>query len=167
MACFNVNVFAGGRCDCPDTVWQKSLGTSKQGMTMRRAIRFVDSTVLRPPRVSLAVRGHELNPLRYSNPNCEIERIEEFEALPQDLLIRPVHLAPPLGDELNRPAFRAAELIIFQIGVMDDLGNLLERLIAQVEMLQQGFKRTVIADVGEIAPKHVEADCAWMRIRVR
>src|SRR5229473_1671488 len=54
------------------------------------------------------------------------------------------------------------KLVVFQIDVVDNLGNLTQTLDAsQGESLEHGFKRAVFAVMSELGSKHVERNCAF------
>src|SRR5487761_132486 len=89
-------------------------------------------------------------------------------------MIKSLHqLHPPcqefvVGDPRARPAFQhfvyaeaflAAEFLIQQVRIVDDLPNDCDPVVSDWKRLLQGFERAILAPVPKAAVKHVEGHC--------
>src|SRR5262245_7089272 len=75
-------------------------------------------------------------------------------------------IARDRADAVDRAAYArslfAAELVVVQIEVMDDLADRRQRGVAKAHPLDEHLERATVADVRELGLEHVEAELAWL-----
>jgi hypothetical protein len=87
-----------------------------------------------------------------------VKRVKAFEALRQNLLIGQTLLGPALEDLFHAEAFDPVKLLIFQIGVMDELSDSQNRSIPDTESFDQRFESAMIRVMAEFHLKHIVRD---------
>src|SRR5436305_3033088 len=102
--------------------------------------------------------------LRQGPPEGLIEVVEQSEAAVEAVQVLGVGERQAIDELQDAGRIGAAELRIFQIDVVDDLGDLGDPWIAQFETRDQGLERAAIPLVGELAPDGVEPHLARRRL---
>src|SRR5215471_18951120 len=88
-----------------------------------------------------------------------VEVVEQRGASPHSFVVFSCGVDDAIDEQADASGLGPAEPILFQIDVMDDLGNRGERGVsAQIELRQQRFERALVALMREVAADHVEPD---------
>jgi hypothetical protein len=99
------------------------------------------------------------SPFRFLRPlELGVKGIKTFEALGEDLLIGQTLLCPTFEDLFNSEAFDSMKFFIFQIGVMNQLGDSQNRAIPNGESFDKSFESTRVGVMAELNFKHVIRD---------
>src|SRR5437588_10032826 len=91
-----------------------------------------------------------------------METIKDDARLLQQLAIISQSCAQSVHNRVKACSFKPVELVILQIYVMNNLGNLPQTFaIAQAESLQQRFKGAILTMMREFSAIHVKGDRAF------
>ena len=91
-----------------------------------------------------------------------METIKDDARLLQQLAIVSQRFAQSVHDRIKTRSFKTVELVILQIYVMNNLGNLPQTFaIAQAESFQHRFEGAIISMMGELRAIHVEGNRAF------
>src|SRR6266481_5429988 len=117
-------------------------------------------------------------PLPFSIQNSSalqecVERVEAFEAPPQDFFVGQSFLCPTFQDTINPDRFHSLKSGVVQIGVMDHLPYLRYCFVRDRKTPDERLESAVVAMVRELGIKHVERDrardsvCTWREYKFR
>src|SRR6266404_1992742 len=91
-----------------------------------------------------------------------METIKDDACLLQQLAIVSQRCAQSIHHRIETGSFKPVELVILQIYVVNNLGNLPQTFaIAQAESLQQRFKGAILTMMSEFRAIHVKGDRAF------
>src|SRR6266566_4237770 len=91
-----------------------------------------------------------------------METIKDDTRLLQQLTIVSQRCAQSVYDRVKARGFKPVKLVVFEINVVNNLGNLPQTFaIAQAESLQQRFKGAILTMMREFSAIHVEGDRAF------
>src|SRR2546430_9382570 len=97
-----------------------------------------------------------------------METIKDNARLLQQLAIVSQRFAQSVHDRVKARSFRPVKLVILQIYVVNNLGNLPQTFaIAQAESLQQRFKGAILTVMREFSAIHVKGDRAFYGLGLR
>src|SRR5882724_8365504 len=102
-----------------------------------------------------------------------VERVEAFEAPPQDFFVGQSLLCPTFQHTINPNRFNSLKSGVVQIGVVDHLPNLGRHLVGDRKTPDERLESAVVAMVGKLSIKHVKRDCAaesvctWREYKLR
>src|SRR5690348_13675074 len=88
--------------------------------------------------------------------------IEQRRTTSQPYLVIFMGGADACDQSFDSTSLRAAELVVFQINVVDDLGNWSQRAAGESKMAHQYFKCAAVPLVRKFRFEHVETDLAWL-----
>src|SRR6266404_5269190 len=88
-----------------------------------------------------------------------METVKDDARLLQQLAIISQSCAQSVHDRIKARSFKPVKLVVLQINVVNNLGNLPQTFaIAQAESLQQRFKGAILAMMREFSAIHVKGD---------
>ena len=91
-----------------------------------------------------------------------METVKDDARLLQQLAIVSQRFAQSVHHRIKTRSFKTVELVILQIYVMNNLGNLPQTFaIAQAESFQHRFEGAIISMMGELRAIHVEGNRAF------
>src|SRR5260221_12669114 len=91
-----------------------------------------------------------------------METVKDDARLLQQLAIISQSYAQSVHHRIKAPSFKPVKLVVLQIYVMHNLGNLTQTIaIAQTKLLQHCFEGAVFAMMGEFSAIHVEGNRAF------
>src|SRR5205085_6200466 len=94
-----------------------------------------------------------------------METIKDGARLLQQLAIVSQRCAQSVHDRVKTRSFKPMKLVVLQIYVMNDLGDLTQTFAAaQAKSLEHRFERAIFAVMGKLGPKHVERNRALHRL---
>ena len=97
-----------------------------------------------------------------------METIKDDARLLQQLAIVSQRFAQSVHDRIKTRSFKTVELVILQIYVMNNLGNLPQTFaIAQAESFQHRFECAVLTMMSEFSAIHVKGDRAFYGFALR
>src|SRR6266705_3191808 len=91
-----------------------------------------------------------------------METIKDDARLLQQLAIVSQYFAQSVHDRVKARSFKPVKLVVLQINVVNNLGNLLQTFaIAQAESFQQRFEGAILTMMREFSGIHVKGDRAF------
>src|SRR6266480_7821723 len=93
-----------------------------------------------------------------------VERVEALEAAPQNFFIWQALLRPTFEHSIDTDRLDALKSRIVEVGVVNHLANLRERLVGNRKAFCERFERAVIAMVREFGVEHIERNCIWVGV---
>jgi len=93
--------------------------------------------------------------------------VERLAALSDDLVVTEPEGSLALERMLNAKAFCAAKLVVFEIGIMNYLRDLLYGLVVDAKVLHERFEGAVLAMMCELHLEHVEGKRVGVSAPVR
>src|SRR6266436_7513245 len=94
-----------------------------------------------------------------------METVKNDARLLQQLAIVSQRCAQSVHHRIKTPSFKPVKLVILQIDVVNNLGNLPQTIaIAQAESLQQRFEGAILTMMREFRAIHVERNRALYRL---
>src|SRR5205807_1227455 len=85
-----------------------------------------------------------------------IERLKTFNAFGKKFLIIQAALGPSAQDGIDTDAFGTLKLAVFQVGIMDHLGDLRGCPVSDAKTLQKRFKGAIVTMMGKFDVNHVK-----------
>src|SRR6202022_5008434 len=92
-----------------------------------------------------------------------IEVIEDFTAARNPRGVVLGGCADAIDEGPDAGNLGAAELVVLEVDVVNDLGDRAQGGVLEASALQQHFERALVAFVGELRLEHVEAQLTFMR----
>src|SRR6266550_3431733 len=97
-----------------------------------------------------------------------VKTVKDDARLLQQLAIVSQRCAQSFHHRIKTSSFKPVKLVILQINVVNNLGNLPQTfVIAQAESLQQRFEGAILSMMREFRAIHVERNCALYRLALR
>src|SRR5260221_14473991 len=94
-----------------------------------------------------------------------METVKDDARLLQQLAIVSQRCAQSVHDCIKARSFKPVKLVVLQINVVNNLGNLPQTFaIAQAESLQQRFEGAILTMMREFSAIHVEGNRAFYRL---
>src|SRR5713101_6530088 len=109
---------------------------------------------------------HFIRPLSTSASSFAgvIDALDQFHASPQQFVIGQILPCPAIQDLVEAKSLHPAELLVAQVGIMDDLRDPPHPRIANGEFFAQSLEGTVLAAMPEsLRMKHVKGNRLGMR----
>jgi hypothetical protein len=95
-----------------------------------------------------------------------VKTVEPFEAFGETFLISQSLFGPAFEDLVNAESFDAAKFVVFYIGIVNKLGQSLDRSITNTEPLDERFESAAVPMVTELHFEHVVWNCVGMVLRL-
>src|SRR5713101_4083549 len=102
----------------------------------------------------------------YPAKKC-VERVEAFEAAPQDFFIRQTFLCPAFENTIDSHRFDALKSRVVQVGVVNHFTHLRNGLIRDGKAFGKRLKCAAIAVMRKFRVQHVDGNCVWYALRAR
>src|SRR6185312_6603816 len=128
--------------------------TSAPKVGLRRASS--DTVITMTPETSALIVRYSMASL-FAAAELLIDIVEQFSPAFQPGGIRALGTTDARNDMGDARGLRVAEFPVAQVYIVDDFPDDLERRVAYAAALQQHFKGTVVAFVGELAVLHIVA----------
>src|SRR5213596_83759 len=90
-----------------------------------------------------------------SLPQVFVERVKALETFAENFFIAQTAPRPALENFVETNALGTLELSIFEVRIVNHLGDLLNRFVADIEATDKRFKGAVLAVMCELHVQHV------------
>jgi hypothetical protein len=91
-----------------------------------------------------------------------VQTVEGLEPLGEDFLVGQTLLGPAFEDLFNAESFDPMELVVFYVGIVNELSYSLHRSITNTEPLDQRFESAAVPVVTELHFEHIVGNCGGM-----